>query len=329
MKRALIFGVGGQDGSYLAESLVADGYEVHGCIREWNTIKGHADILGLLRPTGGFLHACNVTKSSDIFKAIDKAQPDEIYNLAAPSHVGESFEYPSATMETIALGTVNVLSAVHAYAPKARVYLAGSLDMFGNAPAPQSETSSAQPISPYGAARLAAYHLGRVYREVHGLHVSTGIMASHESPRRASKFLTRKVTMAVASYEKFKREGHKFVHGSLHLGRLDSMRDWTHARDVVRAMRLMTAAETADDYVIGSGISREVVEFVAAAFRAADLDWTDYVKILLRPERPADITNMWADASKIHDALGWKPLISFDSMVREMVRNDITLLTAK
>lgn len=326
MKRALIFGVGGQDGWYLAESLVADGYEVHGCVREWNAIKGHADILGLLRPTGGKLYACNVTIPYDVHKAIEKSQPDEIYNLAAPSHVGESFEYPAATVETIALGTANVLSAVHAYAPKARVYLAGSLDMFGNAPAPQSERMATSPISPYGAARLAAYHLGRVYREVHGLHVSTGITASHESPRRAPKFLTRKVTMAVASYEKFKREGHKFVYGSLHLGRLDSMRDWTHARDVVRAMRLMTAAETADDYVIGSGISREVVEFVAAAFQAADLSWTDYVKITVKPERPADITNMWADASKIHDALGWKPLISFDSMVREMVRNDIALL---
>ncbi len=183
---------------------------------------------------------------------LEESQPDEVYNLAAPSHVGESFNYPGAAVETIALGTTHVLEAVKRYAPKARVFLAGSLDMFGNLISPSAfEGAVKRPISPYGAARLTAYHMGRIYREVHGLHVSTGVMASHESPRRDPKFLTRKVTMAVACYEKFKREGHKFVHGSLHLGRLDSKRDWSHARDVVRAMRLMTRAEYADDYVIG------------------------------------------------------------------------------
>lgn len=322
MKRALIFGVGGQDGSYLAESLVADGYEVNGCIRSWGTAKGYIEILELLRPSGGKVFACDVTEPSEIYKAIENSQPDEIYNLAAPSHVGESFRYPSNAVDVIALGTTHVLEAVRQYAPMARVFLAGSLDMYGNA----EHGAGTQPVSPYGAARLAAHHMGRIYREVYGLHVSTGIMASHESPRRDPKFLTRKVTMAVACYDKMKREGHKRVGGSLHLGRLDSKRDWTHARDVVKAMRLMTAAETADDYVIGSGVTREVVEFVAAAFQVVGLSWTDYVKILMAPERPVDVKVMCADSSKIREALGWEPLISFDSMVKEMVRNDIELL---
>lgn len=344
MKRALIFGIGGQDGSYLAESLVADGYEVNGCIRSWDTIKGHKYITDLIRPSGGRLYECDVTVPNRIFKALTSAQPDEIYSLAAPSHVGESFHYPSNAVDVIALGTTHLLDAVQRYMPMARVFLAGSLDMYGNgqrwcdsreweengfASAGTIERDLARPISPYGAARLAAYHMGRIYRDVHKLHVSTGIMASHESPRRDPKFLTRKVTMAVAAYEKFKREGHKFVHGSLHLGRLDSKRDWTHARDVVRAMRLMTKAEYADDYVIGSGVAREVQEFVVAAFAAAGLNWTDYVKINVASERPVDVKIMCADSSKIREALGWEPTISFDSMVKEMVRNDIELLGAK
>ncbi len=328
MKRALIFGIGGQDGSYLAESLVADGYEVHGTERGF-LLSRHRDTVKLVHS----LRSCDVTKPSDVNSIVGLVQPHEIYNLAAPSHVGESFNYPEAAVETIALGTTHVLEAVKRYAPKARVFLAGSLDMFGNIycseHSPLNERDSGKPVSPYGAARLAAYHMGCIYREVHGLHVSTGIMASHESPRRDPKFLTRKVTMAVACYEKMEREGHERIGGSLHLGRLDSKRDWTHARDVVRAMRLMTRAEYADDYVIGSGVTREVQEFVVAAFKVAGLDWTDYVKINIAPERPVDVKVMCADSSKIREALGWEQTISFVSMVKEMVWNDIELLCGK
>lgn len=304
-KRALIFGVAGQDGSYLAESLLADGYEVHGTVRtsaqamKKNDVHKHVDV-----------DLTSYLARYETRKLVRGIQPDEVYHLAAPSHVGESFDFPVRTMEAIVTGTAHVLEAVRMFAPEAHVYLAGSVDMFG---------SGGGPRSPYGVAKFAMQQLGCVYRAVHNMHVSTGVMTSHESPRRSLKFLTRKVTMAVA---RIKCSGGE---ANLSLGRLNMFRDWFHAKDAVTAMRMMVNAERPGDYHIRGRHPRLVSDFVEAAFAVAGLKADDFVTYDMALNRSVDVNHTVIPVDMM-ELPGWSPTISFEDIVREMVENDIAIL---
>ena len=309
MKRALITGITGQDGSYLAELLLAKGYEVHGIIRRSSTFStGRIEHLyGRLH-----LHYGDVTDGSSLCRLVRTIQPDEVYNLAAQSHVRVSFEQPSYTAAATGLGTLALLEAVRDVAPAARVYQASSSEQFGNEPAPQSEATAFRPRSPYACAKVFAHHIAVNYRESYGLHISCGILFNHESPRRGETFVTRKIARAAAQIA-------KGLQADVTLGNIDARRDWGFAGDYVQAMWLMLQQDTPDDYVIATGECHSVEEFGELAFAGAGLNFHQHVRFDSRYYRPAEVDELRGDASKALAVLKWKPMVTFPELVRMMV----------
>ncbi len=321
MKKALITGITGQDGSYLAELLLAKGYEVHGIIRRASTFNtGRIDHLYRDPHINGvhlFLHYGDIADSTNLIKLLYRIQPDEIYHLAAQSHVRVSFDIPEYTGDVTGLGTVRILEAIRETGLKAKFYQASSSEMFGKVQeVPQRETTPFYPRSPYGAAKVYAYWVTVNYRESYGMFACNGILFNHESPRRGETFVTRKITRAVAHIK-------AGLQDKLYLGNLNAKRDWGYAPDYVEAMYLMLQHDQPDDYVIATGETHSVREFLEEAFSYAGLDWRDYVEIDPVDYRPAEVDLLVGDASKARRMLGWKPKTTFKELVRLMVDADM------
>jgi GDPmannose 4,6-dehydratase len=320
MKRALITGISGQDGSYLAELLLSKGYEVHGLIRRASTFNtGRIDHLFQdphVPDARLHLHYGDLCNSEQLTNIVYNVRPDEIYNLGAQSHVKVSFDMPEYTGDVTGLGTTRLLEAIRRSGIATRFYQASSSELYGDAPAPQNEQTGFRPRSPYGAAKLYSYWMTANYREGYGIWACNGILFNHESPRRGPTFVTRKITMGVANILAGKQ--HK-----LYLGNLDARRDWGYAPDYVEAMWRMLQQDRPDDYVIGTGEVRTVKEFVEAAFSHAGLDWREHVAIDPRYYRPTEVEHLLADAAKAKRALGWAPTVTFRELVRIMVDHDV------
>ncbi len=326
MKRALITGVTGQDGSYLTEFLLAKGYEVHGLIRRASTF--HTDRIDHLYQDPHesdaklFLHYADLADGTGLRRVLERVQPDEVYNLAAQSHVMVSFDQPEYTADVVATGTLRLLEALRdhmdARASTVKIYQAGSSEMYGSAVSPQSETTPFHPRSPYGASKVAAFWYATNYREAYDLFVTNGILFNHESPRRGETFVTRKISRAVGRI----KEG---LQDTLYLGNLDAKRDWGYAGDFVEAMWLMLQHETADDFVVATGQSHAVRDYLEMAFSHAGLDWERYVRIDERYLRPAEVDTLCGDASKARTQLNWQPKVTFEELVRMMVDHDLEL----
>jgi GDPmannose 4,6-dehydratase len=323
-KTALITGITGQDGSYLAELLLGKGYEVHGVVRRSSTMnRGRIDHLQHAHPSHAegsrfILHYGDMTDSGGLNRLVKTVRPDEIYNLAAQSHVQVSFDQPEYTGDADGLGTTRLLEAIRTTGLPTRFYQASTSEMFGSSPPPQNETTPFHPRSPYAVAKLYAHWMTVNYREAHGLFACSGILFNHESPRRGENFVTRKVTRGVAQILSGKSD-------KLRLGNLDAKRDWGHTRDYVEAMWMMLQQEEADDYVIATGVMRSVQEFVESAFTQAGLDWQRYVVVDEAYMRPAEVLELRGDASKATQKFGWKPQTTFEDMVREMLEHDLKL----
>lgn len=325
-KKALISGITGQDGSFLAEFLLAKGYEVHGIVRRASTFN--TDRLDSIyadpheQNAGLFLHYGDVTDSSGLRHVIERIQPIEIYNLAAQSHVRVSFDQPEYTADVVATGTLRLLEAVRDYVANTghpvRVYQAGSSEMFGAAKPPQSESTPFYPRSPYAASKVAAHWYAVNYREAYGLFISNGILFNHESERRGETFVTRKITRALGRIK-------LGLQHKLFLGNLDARRDWGHARDYVEAMWLLLQADQPGDYVVATSESHSVREFLDLAANHCDLDWTKFVETDPRYLRPTEVDFLLGDASKIRQELGWRPKVAFEQLVRMMVDHDLEL----
>ncbi|MGA9756545.1 MAG: GDP-mannose 4,6-dehydratase [Desulfobaccales bacterium] len=319
-KKALVTGITGQDGSYLAEFLLAKGYEVHGLVRRSSTFNtrriDHLYVDPHEQGARFFLHYGDVTDSGQLSHLIYNLQPDEIYHLAAQSHVRVSFDMPEYTGDVTGLGVIRLLDAIRRSGIKTRFYQASSSELFGATPPPQNEETPMQPRSPYAVAKLYGYWMVRNYREAYGLFATNGILFNHESPRRGETFVTRKITRAVARI--------KFgLQKKLYLGNLEARRDWGYAPDFVEAMWLILQQDTPEDFVIATGESHSVREFLEAAFAHADLDWREYVEIDPRYFRPTEVDFLLGDAAKARRILGWQPKVSFMELVRIMVDADI------
>ena len=316
MKKALITGITGQDGSYLAELLLEKGYEVHGLLRRASSFNTQRiDHLYRDPHEAGArlrLHYGDLTSAGSLLDVVYDVQPDEVYHLGAQSHVRVSFDMPEYTAEVTGLGTVRLLQAIRKSGVRTRFYQASSSEMFGSAPPPQSETTPFQPQSPYAAAKAYAHWVTRNYREAYDMHACNGILFNHESPRRGETFVTRKICRAVAAIVAGSQE-------KLYLGNLAARRDWGYAPEYVEAMWLMLQQDEPDDYVIGTGEAHSVEEFLAAAFGHVNLDWHDYVDIDPRYYRPTEVDHLLADARKARERLGWAPRTSFEELVRLMV----------
>jgi GDPmannose 4,6-dehydratase len=323
MPKALITGVTGQDGSYLTEFLLAKGYEVHGLKRRSSSFNtDRIDHIYEDFHTQGVqfhLHYADLNDSSSLARLLTKIEPDEVYNLAAQSHVKVSFDIPEYTIDVVATGTVRLLEALRLTGINCRFYQASSSEMFGSIPPPQSETTFFHPRSPYACAKLLAHNITINYRESYGIHASCGILFNHESPRRGETFVTRKITRAVARI-------HLGVQKELYLGNLDAKRDWGFAGDYVRAMWMMLQRECPDDFVIGTGQAHSVRDFAELAFARVGLDWRDYVTVDPLYFRPAEVDNLCADCSKARKALGWQPQTTFPELVEMMVDSDLAIL---
>jgi GDPmannose 4,6-dehydratase len=316
-KTALITGITGQDGSYLAELLLSKGYKVCGIVRRASTDNGQR--LEHLRHRLTLLQA-DLLDQSSLIAALEETQPHEVYNLAAQSFVPTSWQQPVLTGEFTALGVTRLLDAIRKVCPQARFYQASSSEMFGKVrETPQKETTPFHPRSPYGVAKVYGHYITVNYRESYGMFACSGILFNHESPRRGLEFVTRKITHAVARIKLGLTE-------ELRLGNLEAKRDWGFAGDYVRAMWLMLQQEEVDDYVVGTGETHSVEEFVRIAFDHAGLDWRRHVVIDPRFYRPAEVDLLLGDASKAERALGWRPQMSFEQMVRTMVDADIAAL---
>lgn len=323
-KRALITGITGQDGSYLAEFLLAKNYEVHGIVRRvafedpehrlWR-IRHILDKL--------ILHPGSLESYASIFKVVEKIKPDECYHLAAQSFVSYSFEDEFSTINTNINGTHFVLSAIKEKAPKCKFYFAGSSEMFGLAKVtPQDENTPFHPRSPYGISKVAGFDLTRNYREAYGLFALSGILFNHESPRRGFEFVTRKISNAVAEIK-------LGLSKKLFIGNLDAKRDWGFAGDYIKAIWLMLQQDKPEDYVIATGECHSVKEFVELAFKHAGLDWKKYVVIDKKLYRPAEVNILKGDCSKAKKKLGWKPTIKFEGLVKLMVDADLKRLKSR
>ncbi len=312
MKRALITGITGQDGSYLAELLLSKGYEVHGIVRRSASINtARLDHIF----DGLHLHFGDLGDCVSLIRVLQQVQPDEVYNLAAQSHVRVSFDVPEYTEDIVASGAVRILEAIRMLQIPAKFYQASSSEMFGSSPPPQNEETPFRPRSPYGIAKTYAYWIARNYREAHGMHVSNGILFNHESPRRGETFVTRKIAKAAARIK-------AGLQDRLVLGNIDARRDWGAAQDYVEAMWLMVQQETSDDYVVATGESHTIREFLDVAFSYIDLDWTRYVDFDARYTRPTEVDYLHGDASKARRQLGWAPRMSFEELVRTMVDSE-------
>jgi GDPmannose 4,6-dehydratase len=317
-RRAFITGITGQDGSYLAEFLLSRGYQVHGLVRRVSTASGEARTSRINHILDRvILHYGCVTSTSTVSRIFEMVQPDECYHLAAQSFVPHSFDDEQGTMHTNVDGTLAVLAAVRGIAPRCRFYFAGSSEMFGRAvETPQDESTSFYPRSPYGVSKAAGHYLTRNYREAWSLHASSGILFNHESPRRGVEFVTRKVSTSVARIMAGKLD-------KLKLGNLEARRDWGHAREYVQAMWLMLQQDQPDDYVIATGTSWTVREFVQVAFEMVGLDWTQYVVEDAALRRPAEVDTLRGDITKARQSLGWEPKISLRELIREMIDSDL------
>jgi len=323
MKKALITGITGQDGSYLAEFLLTKGYEIFGIVRRTSSInRGRVDHL---RDGDNRVHLLygDLGDASSLAKIIRTVRPDEIYNLGAQSHVRVSFDIPEYTTDVVLLGTIRLLEALRETEIQAKFYQASSSEMYGKvAETPQTETTSFHPRSPYAVAKVAAHHIAVNYRESYGMFICSGILFNHESPRRGENFVTRKITRAIAEIKAGLRK-------SLSLGNLDSRRDWGFAGDFVQAMWLMMQQPEPDDYVIATGETHSVREFLDEAFGLVGLDWHEYVKIDPKFYRPAEVDLLLGDAGKARRKLGWEPRVRFKDLVRMMVEADLAALDGR
>jgi len=323
MKKALITGVTGQDGSYLAELLLSKGYEVHGVIRRSSTINTRRlDKIWKDPHESGvryFNHYGDLSDSASLINLVGEIQPDEVYNLGAQSHVMVSFSIPEYTSDVTGLGVARLLDAVKASGAKTRFYQASSSEMFGSAPPPQSETTPFHPRSPYGVAKLFGHWMTINYREAHGVFACSGILMNHESPRRGENFVTRKITRAVARIKAGVQE-------KLYLGNLDAKRDWGYAPEYVEAMWMMLQQDEPGDFVISTGEAHTPREFCENAFGCVDLDWKQFVEIDPRYERPSEVNFLCGDSTKAREILGWAPETTFEGLVKLMVQADLDLL---
>jgi GDPmannose 4,6-dehydratase len=320
MKKALITGVTGQDGSYLAELLLAKGYAVYGIIRRSSSFNtGRIDHIyedqHVPNPHLRLVYG-DLNDASSLNRIIRDVAPDEIYNLGAQSHVRVSFDIPEYTGEITAIGAVRLLEAIRESRIHTKFYQASSSEMFGNAPAPQNEKTPLLPRSPYAAAKLYAHWMTTTYRDGYGLFACNGILFNHESPRRGETFVTRKITKAVARIHAGRQQ-------KLFLGNLDARRDWGFAGDYVEAMWLMMQQDKPDDYVIATGETHSVREFLEEAFGRMDMDWKKYVEIDSRYYRPAEVDLLLGDATKAKAKLNWKPKVHFKELVHMMVDSDV------
>ena len=326
MKKALITGITGQDGSYLAEFLLSKNYQVHGLIRRASTFNtGRIDHLYSDPHSSGtrlFLHYGDLSDAGQITEIMYNIKPDEIYHLGAQSHVRVSFDLPEYTGSITALGTTRILEAVRRSGIKTRFYQASSSEMFGSAPPPQNEKTVFRPRSPYGIAKLYAYWMAVNYRESYRIFAANGILFNHESPRRGETFVTRKITRAIA----------KIITGEqdkLFLGNLKAKRDWGYAPEYVESMWKILQQDRPGDYVIGTGKNHSVGDFLKEAFRYASLDWRKYVKIDPKYQRPTEVNCLLADAAKASKELGWEPRVTFHELIRIMVDCDLEMAGLK
>jgi GDPmannose 4,6-dehydratase len=323
---ALITGITGQDGSYLAELLLSKGYEVHGIIRRSSSFNTgrlnqiyedpHVDNRKMI------LHFGDLQDSTSLANLIRELKPNEIYNLGAQSHVKVSFEIPEYTADITGTGTIRILEALRASGVNSKFYQASSSELYGSTPPPQNELTPFHPRSPYGAAKIFSYWATVNYREAYGMHTSNGILFNHESPRRGATFVTRKITRAVARIA-------AGIEKEVYLGNLDSVRDWGYAKEFVEAMWLMLQQPNGDDFVIATGESATVRQFAEVAFKKANLNWEDHVKIDKRYLRPSEVDSLVGDASKAQKVLGWKAKTNWKKLAEIMVEADIQLLDDK
>jgi len=327
MKKALITGITGQDGSYLADLLLEKGYEIHGVVRPASTSNtGRIDHLvhdPEIHDVRLFLHHADLSDSASLARLLAHIEPDEIYNLAAQSHVRTSFDIPAYTADVTGIGAVRLLDALRETGLPARFYQAGSSEMYGKVlEIPQRETTPFYPRSPYAAAKVYAHWMAVNYREAYSLFVCNGILFNHESPRRGETFVTRKITSAVAAIK-------AGLQHKLSLGNLDARRDWGYAKEYVEAMWLMLRQEQPDDYVVATGEAHSVSDFVIAAFGHAGLDWRSHVEIDPRYYRPAEVDFLIGDAEKAKAKLGWVPKTTFGELVHLMVDADVARLGSR
>lgn len=323
LKKAFITGITGQDGSYLAELLLDKGYEVHGIIRRsssFNTGRIQHILDEIHDPTARlFLHYGDMTDELSLARVIERVRPDEVYNLAAQSHVRVSFDQPILTAEIGAIGTLCLLEAIRnaSLEESVRFYQASSSEMFGQTDqVPQNEETSFNPMSPYACGKVFSHYVVKNYRAAYGMHATNGILFNHESPRRGETFVTRKITRGLARIL-------AGIDEKLYLGNLEAKRDWGYAGDYVEAMWLMLQQDVPDDYVIATGETHSVKEFLAEAFGAVGLDWQEYVEVDERYLRPSEVEVLLGDASKARDVLNWQPKTTFKELVRMLLRNDL------
>lgn len=325
IRRAFVTGITGQDGSYLTEFLLDKGYEVHGVIRRSSTFNTsridhlyedpHSPAARL------FLHFGDLLDATRMATLLGRIRPDEVYHLAAQPHVRVSFDEPEYTAETTGLGTLRMLEAIRQLGLDCRFYQASSSEMFGSSPPPQNEDTPLHPRSPYGVSKVFSYWAARNYREAYGLFVVNGILFNHESPRRGPTFVTRKITRAVARIK-------AGLDQHLYLGNLDAVRDWGYAPEYVEGMWRMLQVESADDFVLATGVGHSVQEFLTLAFESAGLDWQQHVRFDERYLRPAEVDSIIGDASKARSILGWQPKVQLPDLVRIMVDADLQALNA-
>lgn len=326
MKKALITGITGQDGSYLAESLLAKGYQVHGIIRRasvFNTDRIDHIYFDPHEPEARlFLHYGDLTDGTGLRRILEKTRPDEVYNLGAQSHVKVSFEQPEYTADVVATGTLRLLEALRDYiaisGKQVRFYQAGSSEMFGITPPPHNEQSRFAPRSPYAVGKVAAHYWAVNYREAYDMFIVNGILFNHESPRRGETFVTRKITRALCRIK-------LGLQKKLYLGNLEARRDWGYAQDYMEAVWLMLQQEEPDDYVVATGESHSVSEFLDEASDCLDLDWNDFVESDPNYLRPTEVDHLLGDASKARRELGWQPRVTFRELVRMMIEHDLEL----
>lgn len=319
-KKALITGITGQDGSYLAEFLLSKGYEVHGLVRRSSSFNtGRINHLFEDPHTSNqslFLHYGDMTDSSRLTTLLSQIEPHEVYNLAAQSHVRVSFDEPEHTGDTTALGTTRLLEAIRLASPDTRFYQASSSEMFGASPPPQNEETAFYPRSPYGAAKLYSFWMTKNYREAYGLFACNGILFNHESPRRGKTFVTRKISQAAARIK-------LGLQDKLFLGNLNAVRDWGYAPEFVEAQWLMLQADTPQDFTIATRKPASVQDFLEASFGTVDLDWRNYVEFDDRYTRPTEVDSLVGDYSKAKKLLGWQPGVFFNDLARIMVSHDL------
>jgi len=323
-KIALITGINGQDGSYLAEFLLEKGYEVHGTLKRNSVAENQTARLDNIF-TQINLHYADLTDLSSLISVIQKVNPDEVYNLAAQSHVRISFDQPLYTANVTGLGTLNLLEAVKLIKPSIKIYQASSSEMFGNSideDGYQKETTPMNPVSPYGCAKVFSYNIARNYRNSYGMFISNGILFNHESPRRGTNFVTNKVCKEVVKI-------HLGLSNELKLGNLDATRDWGHAKDYVEAMWMILQQDTSDDYVCSTGISHSVQDLCEYTFSKFGLDYKKYVKLDEKFLRPEELHNLKGDSSKLKSITGWSPNYTFETMLDEMLEFWINYYTKK